>query len=246
MNKRDLIFISALFLATTTVAFSAVDVNTTTALLCDTKGSIYADKDLSNFLKKIPVLFTSLEVEDGQKELFLLRGNKKVKIDNGTRIIAGDVIRTGSRQKLKVFFFMPTQTMFEIQENSEVVIRNLPDDECTGVLLLKAGQIIASGAHKQKSRCDERGEIHTPNAQISPEGTKYKVSVPSRKQRKKFVKHETFEVSEGKIALRLKRLPTTARGTAPTRKYTIYSGQRARIKVNKKTKFAEIEYFTPN
>lgn len=213
---------------------------------CDTKGKVYADKDVLRLLKIMPGVFMAYEVDGGGKDVYLQRGKEKIRMVSGFAVQAGDILKTGPNQKIKITFFMPMQTHYEIQENSDVQILSIPNEECSSVLQLNAGQIMAKGDHKMQKRCEARGEVVTPNAVVVPEGTEYKVSVPSRKQRKTFPKYETFEVSEGKILVKLKRVPTTTRSELAARKYAVHKNQRARIIVNKRTKLAEIEYFTPN
>ncbi len=177
---------------------------------------------------------------------------KSTNLMSGTSVNAGDKIETGPGQKVTLRFFMPIEQIITIDENTIVEVNALPTADCTSIINVTKGKVTTEGEHKNiqaTEKCFNQPEVQTPAAEIKPNGTKYSVDLNSAiaEANGETIQEENYAVEKGSIQIKLKKARPNKKSERIVKNgtFNLKAGQKAKVKINKKTQFADIEVIEP-
>jgi hypothetical protein len=173
-------------------------------------------------------------------------------LKSGASVNVGDKIETGPGQKVVLRFFMPIEQKITIEENSTVLVNALPTDECISLITVTKGKVTTEGEHENiqaTEKCLTKTEVQTSNVEISPKGTKYSVDLSAAiaEANGEPIQEENYTVEKGSIQIKLKRARPNKKSEqiAKNGTFKLKAGQKAKVKINQRTKVADIEVIEP-
>lgn len=221
---------------------------------CPIENYVVFPRESLKMLKIFPKAFMAVKINNSintEKPMLIKTGTQvAVPFAEGSSLGAGDIIKTKPGQTVELKFFMPTAQMITIGENSEVRIRALADLNCQSAFEILQGRITSEGTHAQIQEIKNcASEISTQNAEVRPTGTKYSVDLSEAisEANGEAVQTENYSVEKGSIQIKLRRASTKSQSVriAKNGSFQLKAGQKAKVKINSKTKLADVQVVDP-
>ncbi len=240
---------------------------------CSQTNSIVVPHNIEKTLKMLGAALTSVEVTDTNdpkqkiKPVQLKRSTgEEIKLVGGETIKPGDTITTGKNQTVVLKLFMPTAQVYTLSENSKMTINNFSDAPGQSLVTVHGGRLEISGEHRKKitdpqeegfGTDNESSDVGTPLCQATAIGTKYSVDLNDAiaEASGDSLQTETYFVDKGVIQVRLRMAKTYKKINMISKRkdfkvskngtFKLRAGQKAHLKVNKKTKVADLEVVEP-
>lgn len=246
---KKLIFVFFLF----TTQFSSGEV-----IKCPVENFVVFPQAAARMLKLFPQSFMTVKISSAvetEKPVLIKKGTSNpLSLVAGQGLSAGDIIKTSAGQTIELKFFMPSEQTITIGENSEVRIRAMADLNCQSAFEILKGRITSEGTHAQIQEIKNcMAEITTENSEVRPTGTKYSVDLSEAisEASGESVQTENYSVEKGSIQIKLRRSGFTVKPTSKSVKIAkngavkLSSGQKAKVKINTKTKLADVQVVEP-
>lgn len=234
---------------------------------CEPINSITAPRNIEMTLKTLGSAFTVVEITDSNdpklkiKPAQLKRStDEQINLIAGTTIKPGDTITTGKNQTVSLKLFMPTAQEYKIFPNSEMIINSFSEVPGKSLVNIRAGRVELSGEHRKSDAEDSQNDsshIGTPLCETTAIGTKYSVDLNDAiaEASGSDIQAETYGVQKGEIKIKLRRANKFTKLNIKSKRkdfkvskngvFKLKAGQKARLKVNRKTKVADIEVIEP-
>ena len=246
----------------------------TFATSCGSINTFPGPADAKKFIKMLGPIFKTIEITDSNKaeqktkpiQLTQKSTGKEINLLAGETINPGDVITTGKNQTVTLTFFMPQKHNVKIQENSKLRINNFTDEPGESLFDIQAGGFeFESPDDRRVTDPDQDGyDPNEPSTFSSPLsergthiGTKYSVDLNDAiaEASGSDIQTETYSVDKGSIKIKLRRANKFTKLNIKSKRkdfkvskngvFKLKAGQKARLKVNRKTKVADIEVIEP-
>lgn len=177
---------------------------------------------------------------------------------NGMRLSVktGDVLETKNNEKIILRYFMPISAQITLEPNSKIEILSLPTDKCGSSIKLHKGKLTSDGDHKKIIKNECPPDTATDEAEVYCTGTKYSVDLSDAiaEASGEPVQTESFAVESGSIKIKLKKAKVNKLSKFKSannneednrENIEIKANQKAKVKINKKTKLADVEVIEP-
>jgi hypothetical protein len=224
------------------------------AVKCPVENFVVFPRESIKFLKQFPQIFMAVKTSNtvGDEKPVLIKAGVPlgVPLVEGRSLAAGDVIKTKSGQTVELKFFMPTAQTITIGENSEVRIKELADSNCQSAFEILQGRITSEGTHAQIQEIKNcASEMSTQSSDIRPTGTKYSVDLSEAisEANGETIQTENYSVEKGSIQIKLRRASIKPKSVrlAKNGSFQLRAGQKAKVKINSKTKLADVQVVEP-
>ncbi len=221
---------------------------------CPVENFVVFPRESIRFLKQFPQVFMTMKIlntADSEKPIYIKAGTQLgVPLVEGRGLAVGDIIKTRPGQTVELKFFMPSAQTITIGENTEVRIRALADSNCQSAFEILQGRITSEGTHAQIQEIKNcASEISTQNAEVRPTGTKYSVDLSEAisEANGETVQTENYSVEKGSIQIKLRRATAKSKSVriAKNGSFQLKAGQKAKVKINTKTKLADVQVVEP-
>lgn len=241
------LFFVSLFI---TISFGA----SAEVIKCPVDNFVVFPRESIKFLKQFTLVFMAIKISSaaGSEKPVLIKAGTSlgVALVEGRGLAVGDIIKTKAGQTVELKFFMPTEQTITIGENSEVRIKELANSNCQSAFEILQGRITSEGTHAQIQEIKNcASEISTQNTEVRPTGTKYSVDLSEAisEASGETTQTENYSVEKGSIQIKLRRAPTKPQSVriAKNGSFQLRAGQKAKVKINSKTKLADVQVVEP-
>ncbi len=221
---------------------------------CPVENFVVFPRESIHFLKQFPQVFMTMKISNtaGSEKPTLTKAGAQTDMPlvEGRGLAVGDIIKTKPGQTVELKFFMPTAQTITIGENSEVRIRELADSNCQSAFEIMRGRITSEGTHAQIQEIKNcASEISTQNTEVRPTGTKYSVDLSEAiaEASGEPIQTENYSVEKGSIKIKLRRSTVKSKDVrvAKNGSFQLKAGQKAKVKINSKTKLADVQVIEP-
>lgn len=223
---------------------------------CPVDNFVVFPRETAELLRQFPQAFMTMKIQnstDSNKPGLIKKGStKEISLVEGQGVGVGDIIKTKFGQTVELKFFMPTAQTITIGENSEVRIKELASLNCQSAFEILKGRITSEGTHAQIQEIKNcAAEIQTQNAEVRPTGTKYSVDLSEAiaEASGEPIQTENYSVEKGSIEVKLRSATPSSKSksvrVAKNGSFQLKAGQKAKVKINSKTKLADVQVVEP-
>ena len=161
---------------------------------------------------------------------------------------------------------MPSAQDLTIGENSKLTVNNFSDVPGKSLIIVHQGKVVFEGEHRKKitdpleegyGAESEGSDVGTPLCETTAIGTKYSVDLNDAiaEASGSDVQTENYAVEKGEIKIKIRHINKFAKLNIKSKRkdfkvskngtFRLRAGQKARVKVNQKTKVADLEVIEP-
>ncbi len=169
----------------------------------------------------------------------------------------GDILETKTGEKIILRYFMPIEAKIILDSNSKIEILNLPLEKCGSSIRLLKGKLTSDGDHQNFLKNECSADTVTDAAEVFCTGTKYSVDLSEAiaEASGEPVQTVNYSVESGSIRIKLKKIKISKLTKYKKTKnnsddsaedsFELVARQKAKVKVNNKTKLADVEVIEP-
>lgn len=173
-----------------------------------------------------------------------------------TSVKIGDFLETKAREKIILRYFIPISAQIILEPNSKIEVLSIPTEKCGSSIKLLKGKLTSDGDHQKIIKNECPPDTATDEAEVFCTGTKYSVDLSEAiaEASDEPLRTENFAVESGsiKIKLRKAKINKSAKYKSAnnnqddnSESLELKANQKAKVKINKKTKFADVEVVEP-